>query len=219
MSLTSSAPAPTATSTTPTVREQVDRLIALGLPELAGISADELRSHAAELRGGARSILVVHPCLVPASRLVPLLSRAGRPGFVVSDFTDLDDFAPLDGIDIPARPLYLVHEVERGDELRNWSPDEALPEITSRGRRPLTVNEGVSWPLQQPDQLQPGFCAMTIGSRLRTPAGDLDPRTPAIWISGGTGRDGRTRRGAPKLGWCWAANRHTWLGFASAAPC
>ncbi|MGH3631886.1 MAG: DUF5701 family protein [Sciscionella sp.] len=22
---------------------------------------------------------------------------------------------------------------------------------------------------------------------------------------------------APKLGWCWAGNRHTWLGFASAS--
>ncbi|HET8601796.1 MAG TPA: DUF5701 family protein, partial [Segeticoccus sp.] len=24
-------------------------------------------------------------------------------------------------------------------------------------------------------------------------------------------------RNAPKIGWCWAGNRHTWLGFASAA--
>ncbi|WP_369693045.1 DUF5701 family protein, partial [Dietzia timorensis] len=36
-------------------------------------------------------------------------------------------------------------------------------------------------------------------------------------ISGGTGRDGAERKGAPKVGWCWAGNRHTWLGFASAA--
>jgi len=45
----------------------------------------------------------------------------------------------------------------------------------------------------------------------------LDSRTPAIWISNGTGRDGAANRGAPKVGWCWAGNRHTWLGFASAA--
>ncbi|MCS5731202.1 DUF5701 family protein [Herbiconiux moechotypicola] len=219
MSLTSTAPAPTATATTPTVREQVERLVALGVPELAGVSAEELRSAASKLRGGARSILIVHPSLVPVSRLVPLLSRSGKPGFVVSDFSDLDQFEPLDDIDVPDRPLYLVHEVERGDDLRNWSPDEALPEIVSRGRRPLTVSEGVSWFLQQPDQLEPNFCAMTIGSRLRRPAGGLDARTPAIWISSGTGRDGRAVRGAPKLGWCWAGNRHTWLGFASAARC
>jgi hypothetical protein len=217
--LTSTAPAPTATTTTPTVREQVERLIEFGLPEVAGVSGEELRSYAGGLRGGARSILAVHPSLVPASRLVTLLQRGGKPGFVVSHFTDLDDFAPIDGLTLPDRPLYLVHEIERGDELRNWSPDEALPEIRARGRRPLTVSEGVSWLLQQPEQLEPNHCAMTIGSRLRTPAGDLDPRTPAIWISGGTGRDGRARRGAPKLGWCWAGNRHTWLGFASAADC
>lgn len=30
------------------------------------------------------------------------------------------------------------------------------------------------------------------------------------------GRDGSANRGAPKVGWCWARNRHTWLGFASA---
>jgi hypothetical protein len=55
---------------------------------------------------------------------------------------------------------------------------------------------------------------MAIGSR--KPNGKrLDARTPAVWISGGTGRDGVESRGAPKVGWCWAGNRHTWLGFAS----
>ncbi|MEU6665540.1 DUF5701 family protein [Streptomyces sp. NPDC046727] len=48
------------------------------------------------------------------------------------------------------------------------------------------------------------------------PALNTEARTPAIWISNGTGRDGRERRDAPKVGWCWAGNRHTWLGFASA---
>ena len=33
-----------------------------------------------------------------------------------------------------------------------------------------------------------------------------DKRVPAIWISAG----------APKLGWCWDGNPHTWLGAASA---
>lgn len=60
-------------------------------------------------------------------------------------------------------------------------------------------------------------CFMTIGSRLRKETGRLDSRVPALWISNGTGRDGRDNRDAPKVGWCWANNRHTWLGFASAA--
>jgi hypothetical protein len=34
-----------------------------------------------------------------------------------------------------------------------------------------------------------------------------DRRVCALWIS----------KGAPKLGWCWAGNPHTWLGIASCA--
>jgi hypothetical protein len=201
---------------TPTIREQVDRLIELGVPAAAGVSAEELRSLASKLRGGPDSILVVHPSLTPASTLAPLLRRGGKPGFVVEDLTDLDEFSDIAGLEVPERPLYLIRDIERGDGMSNWSPAEALPEILSRGRRPLTINEGISWLLQQPEQLQPNKCFMTIGSR-KSDGDTLDARTPAVWISGGTGRDGRARRGAPKVGWCWARNRHTWLGFASAA--
>ncbi|GAB3762484.1 DUF5701 family protein [Microlunatus parietis] len=116
---------------------------------------------------------------------------------------------------MPDRPLYLVAGPDRGDDLLNWSPDEALPELTRRGRTPFTISEGISWLLQQPDKLEPNRCFMCIGSRLTNAGGRLDARTPAIWISGGTGRDGKDRKDAPKVGWCWAGNRHTWLGFGS----
>ena len=79
------------------------------------------------------------------------------------------------------------------------------------------MGEGIHWLLQQPEVLQRGRCFMTIGSRLRKANGALDARTPALWISNGTGRGGRDNRNAPKVGWCWAGNRHTWLGFASAS--
>jgi hypothetical protein len=157
----------------------------------------------------------VHPGCVAAADLTPLLSRSGKPGFVVVDLTDLDEFVPLQGLEIPSADVYVLRDVQRGDEMLNWSPDEALPAIHARGRTPLTVNEGVCWLLQEPDRLEPNRCFMTSGSRKPTSRG-LDARTPAIWISGGTGRDGKERRGAPKVGWCWAGNRHTWLGFASA---
>jgi hypothetical protein len=101
--------------------------------------------------------------------------------------------------------------------MANWSPDEALPAIAATGRTPLTLGEGICWLLQEPGVLQRTHCFMTIGSRRRRPGGRGDARTPAIWISNGTGRDGPDRRGAPKIGWCWAGNRHSWLGFASAA--
>ncbi|WP_432524467.1 DUF5701 family protein, partial [Kineococcus esterisolvens] len=72
------------------------------------------------------------------------------------------------------------------------------------------------WILHEPHRLDPNNCNMAIASPNRGRGGG-DARVPALWISGGTGRDGRERRGAPKAGWCWAGNRHTWLGFASTA--
>ena len=130
--------------------------------------------------------------------------------------SDVDDFSPIASIDVPDAPLYLLYDLDRGDAMANWSPDEALPAIADAGRTPLTLTEGVHWLLQRPDVLERGHCFMTIGSRLRKPSGALDARTPAVWISNGTGRDGSANRDAPKVGWCWAGNRHTWLGFGSA---
>lgn len=193
--------------------EQAQRLVALGVPELSGFSAGDLRAEASRLPEGA--LLVLSPAAAPVSALAALLRLDGRPGFVVSDMTDVDDFGPV--VDVPPAPVYGLLDLDRGDALANRSPDEALPAIIAAGRTPLTLAEGVHWLLQNPGALERNRCFMTIGSRLRRADGRLDARTPALWISGGTGRDGADRRGAPKVGWCWAGNRHTWLGFASAA--
>jgi hypothetical protein len=197
------------------VSSQLRQLIELGVPELAGLGIDDFSAHTDELPDEPDAVLVVHPSLVPAAKLATLLWLNGRPGFVVEDLADLDRFEPRADVTIPDRPLYLVHHVERGDDMANWTPNEALPVIAGRGRSPLTISEGISWLLQDPDKLARNRCFMTIGSRKKKGT-SLDPRTPALWISGGTGRDGKENRGAPKVGWCWAGNRHTWLGFASA---
>ena len=161
------------------------------------------------------TVLAIHPMLLPARTLAPLLTRNDKPGFVVADMTDLEQFTPIAEVTIPDRPLYLVHDIDRGDDMRNWTPNEALPAIRKLRRTPLTVSEGISWLLQEPKLLERNHCFMTIASRKATAVG-LDARTPAIWLSGGTGRDGKTNTGAAKVGWCWAGNRHTWLGFTSA---
>lgn len=201
--------------TLPPLSAQADRLIALGAHHVGDLTADELRVAA---RGDNRdaALLVIHPDRAPASKLAPLLRAAGRAGFVVVDMVDVDGFAPIEHVKLPDGPVYLAAGLDRGDAMVNWSPDEALPSITAAGRTPLTLGEGIHWLLQLPELLERGRCFMTIGSRLRKPDGSLDARTPAIWISNGTGRDGRARRDAPKVGWCWAGNRHSWLGFASA---
>jgi hypothetical protein len=204
---------PSVITALPSLSEQAQRLIELDVHRLAGLPADRLRN----LPDHAGSLLVMHPDLASASALAPLLRVNDKPGFVVTDMVDVDEFMPISAVKLPDAPLYLIRDLDRGDAMANWSPDEALPAITDAGRTPLTLTEGLHWLLQRPDVLARGHCFMTIGSRRRKPGGSLDARTPAVWISNGTGRDGPANRNAPKVGWCWAGNRHTWLGFASAS--
>lgn len=195
----------------PSLTDQAERLVRLGVHDLAQIAADRLHEVAA--RGPAGGLLVTS---APASALAPLLRRADAheqtPGFVVEDMTDVDLFAPT--VDVPAAP-YAALALDRGDAFRDRSPAESVPEVLAASRSPLTLAEGLHWVLQDPGVLQRNACFMTPGSRLRRADGSYDARTPALWISNGTGRDGRERRDAVKLGWCWWGNRHTWLGIAS----
>jgi len=209
-------PARTALPVLPALSAQAECLIERGVHEIAGLPAAELRTFAEASAGRDGALLAVHPGQAPASALAPLLRHDGKPGFVVTDMTDVDLFAPLGTVVLPNAPLYLLIGLDRGDRMANWSPNEALPALTAEARTPLLLTEGIHWVLQQPAVLERSHCFMTIGSRLRKANGALDARTPAIWISNGTGRDGRERGNAPKVGWCWAGNRHTWLGFASA---
>lgn len=196
----------------PSVEEQVERLITLGVPEVMSMSADALRVVG---RGfGQADGLLVFPEADPLL-LAPKLVWNGKDGFVVEDLQDLSVFTPF-AVEVPAGP-YLVVGLERGDEYSNETPNETYPKLRARDRTPLTVTEGIFWLLQRPEVLERNHCFMTTGSRLRKANGALDSRTPALWISNGMGRDGKERRGAPKVGWCWAGNRHTWLGIASAA--
>ena len=209
--------APSASTALPALTAQAQRLIDLGLHTRAGLAPAELHV-SAEAWGSTRTdaLLVIAPALAPPSVLAPLLRRGERPGFVVEDMTDVDAFAPS-GVELPGSALYLVEHPQRGDEFENATPAEALAALTERSRTPLLLTEGLHWALQNPEVIERNHCFMTIGSRLEKTPGRYDSRTPALWISGGTGRDGRDRRDAPKLGWCWWNNRHTWLGIASAA--
>ena len=72
--------------------------------------------------------------------------------------------------------------------------------IRERGRTPLTIDEGIALVTQVPPMLEKNKCFMLAGSRSARPPG---PGTV-------------DQRAAPKLGWCWDGNPHTWLGTASA---
>lgn len=177
------------------------------------MSAAALRTLSDDVGNGA--LLALHPSVVPVSALVPLVRVDGRQAFVVTDMADVDEFTAV--MDLPDARAYAVEDLDRGDAMRNWSPDEAAPAIAAAGRTPLLITEGLYWLLQQPEALERGSCFMTIGARKTKPENTFDTRTPALWISNGTGRDGLEHRDAPKVGWCWWGNRHTWLGMASAA--
>lgn len=206
----------------PPLTEQAERLIATGALEGDGskVTVDEFRDVTADLehRSAAGALLVVSDQVLPVRTLVPRLKRISgeqeRSGFIVVDMNDVDEFMPTVEASVPGASIYAIDDPHRGDDMRNWSPAEAQEALSRDGRTPFTISEGVHWALQLPEIIDRNTCYMMIGSRRRKVKG-FDSRTPALWISNGTGRDGHDRRGAPKLGWCWWNNRHTWLGFAS----
>ena len=208
------------------LEQQARRLVDVGALAAAGgrLTDKELFDAVAGLEDTvpAGSLLVVSEAVLPASALAPLLrlpDPAGGedlPGFIVEDMVDVDEFAPT-AVTMPESVVYAVADPGRGDELRNASPAEALEDMAAVGREPMTLAEGIHWVLQAPEALGRNTCFMTIASRKPKPGKNatFDSRTPALWISNGTGRDGAQRKNAPKVGWCWWNNRHTWLGFAS----
>jgi hypothetical protein len=192
-----------------TLDQQLDRLVALGYPTLAGLDETAFRERIAPLEDAAASlaepfVLVVTRELVAPEDTVPLLSLAGgtKPGKVDRNHAegDLATYHPLPELGVPAGPAYLLVGVDRGEEFCGVKPEEAMPVIRSRGRTPLTIDEGIAAVTHRPELLEKNRCFMLSGSRRH------DRRVPALWIS----------QRAPKLGWCWDGNPHSWLGVASA---
>ena len=136
---------------------------------------------------------------LPAADAIERVTREGKSGFSVMDADDLDRFEPIEGVELPEGPEYLITDVDTGADLLNVRPDDALETILARGRSPLTIEEGIALVTHHPEALVKNACFSLPGSRCG------DKRVAALWIS----------KGAPKLGWCWAGNPHTWLGSAS----
>lgn len=155
----------------------------------------------------AALLVVTEEFCAPEER-VPLLRLTGseNPGFVDKNhYSDavqgLGPYRPLPGLEVPDGPLYVLFGIERGDEFRNVAPKDATPVLEERGRTPLSIDEGISLATVAPSFLAKNHCFMLAGSRRG------DKRVPALWISDA----------APKLGWCFDAVPHTWLGTASAS--
>jgi Family of unknown function (DUF5701) len=137
---------------------------------------------------------------VPASGTFVMVVRpAAELPFTTMD--DLERFTPIDGVDVPPGPAYLVTDVDTGRATLNVTLDDALERIVAEGRSPLTIEEGLAVLAQDPGILRTQNAFSLLGSRCG------DRRVPALWVSAGR----------PRLGWCWAGNPHTWLGSASCA--
>ncbi|EIE97472.1 DUF5701 family protein [Saccharomonospora glauca] len=198
---------------------QVARLIALGYPELAGTTAERFVRELAPLREAVASLvtgehdpergrvafaLVVTRQLVPIEETMPRTTLRGKdkPGFVDRSFEEgaLERFVAPDPVSLPNSRAYLLLDVDRGEEFCGVVPADAMRVVADRERTVLTIEEGIALLTLFPEVLVKNKCYMLGGSRCG------DRRVPALWIS----------RNAPKLGWCWEGNPHTWLGMASA---
>jgi len=174
-----------------------------GYPALAGMSERAFRELVGSLVPRPPRmpfVLVVTGALVPLDRLIERTALR-RPGFTTMPAGDILKFAPTDDVTLPGSPVYVVTEVDTGADTLGVRPDDAMPGIRASGRTPLTLDEGLAVATQHPTWLRERNCFEMLGSR----AGDK--RVTGIWVS----------KGAPRLGWCWAGNPHTWLGMATAA--
>lgn len=147
------------------------------------------------------SVLVPAREALSAGDAIRRVEREGKRALSMLDDEELARFVPIEGLDLPEGPAYRLLDVDTGHELRNVTPDDALVAIRAAGRSPLTIEEGIAVVIHHPDTIARNDGWSLLGSRCG------DRRVGALWIS----------KGAPKLGWCWAGNPHTWLGSASCA--
>ena len=206
---------PTVSRTTATYDQELDRqlatLISHDYPALAGLDSDGFTALVERLRpflsevtarddAALPFLLVVRHELVPTVPAVELFRVKNKAGW--TDMADeIDGYVPIEGVEVPDALVYLLTDVSTGPETLGVRPQDALPMIRTAGRTPLTVDEGVALVTQLPTSLTDLNAFQAVGSR----AGNK--RIPSFWMS----------KGAPRLGWCWDGNPHTWLGSASAA--
>ena len=192
---------------------QVGLLIELGYPRLTGLSTNAFGELLEPLRTAAITrapatrptrervpfVIAIGRDLVRPSRAMPLTVHNGRSGFVSRDTQDVDEFPTHPDIDLPPH-AWLLLDVDRGRDTLGATPEEARARFATERRQPLTVEEGIAFLTQFPESLEKNNCYQLPGTQ-------LGRRVPGLWISAR----------APKLGYCWAGNRHTWLGHASCA--
>lgn len=170
----------------------------------------ELRTKISELdaaqdvrEGNIPVVIVFRTQVASYTNLLCQLYYKGREGYIEMTPKTPENFLDVDSLAIPEADIYALWDVDTGGSMLNISPSDSVDMLESKGRTPLTMYEGVQCVLTIPEILtdKQRFNAIQMpGSRI-----DGDQRVPSIWIS----------KGAPRLGWCWFGNIHTWLATAS----
>ncbi len=192
---------------------QLDVLVSNDIHKLLKLSKPKFLEAIESLRTVAMYVKTTHALgtlpfaiVFKSERLDPSLVMEkvvakNKTGFVEMNPKQPSDFIPI--VELPEYPIYLITNIETGFNYLNISPAECTREILKRKRTPLTLEEGVMVALLFPEIFtdKKRFNAIQMsGSRIVD-----DERIPSIWFS----------KGAPRLGWCWDNNIHTWLGTAS----
>jgi hypothetical protein len=190
---------------------QVQTLLDKDYPALAGLDTAAFRAYVDPLHAVLADlpapsgdnlpfVLVVRDVLVPTVPAVEAFEVRGKNGW--TDMAEeLPSYRPIEGVEVPEAPAYLLADVSTGPETLNVRPEDALPVILAAGRTPLTVDEGVAVVTQFPQVFAERNAFQALASRTG------NRRVPSLWVS----------KGAPRLGWCWAGNPHTWFGAGSAS--
>jgi len=191
---------------------QLDRYVELGYPAHAELTEAAFRSIGAAAIERARTagasgaaLLVVRSALVAPAAGLSTLEVRGKRGYVDMDPSEPGAFRTIEAVNEPEGGMYVMQGFDPGDELRNLPPSEAMVRIVAAGRQPVTIDEGIAAVVLHPELLRDKHCFSILASRSDAPK--VTKSVPALWIS----------RGAPRLGWCWNGNPHTWLGSASCA--
>ncbi len=196
---------------------QLDRYVGAGYPKLAGMTEHAFRTWLAPLvsddvaddydlaTGRVNAVLVIRQRVVSADAAMAQVTLKGKPGYVDMDPSDPSTFAETDIVSTPDTDAYVLLDFDPGDAYRNEPPSAVLPRILLAGRLPVTIDEAVSVAVLHPELVARKHAFSILGSRSVAPK--VGQSVPALWIS----------RGAPRLGWCWDNNPHTWLGSASCA--
>lgn len=187
-------------------QRQLDRIVALGYPDVADVSAAAFRSLARPLIEALehtdfdeRILLAPTRELVSPESLISRTSINRMAGFATMPPRDIASFLPQDGFEPPEGPFYIVVEPRTGTKYTQtasptWPASSLTPTsaFRSRSRR--------DWP--SPRSIRAGFRRKNgfnlLGSR------SADGRVPSIWLS----------QNAPRLGAVWPNSKHTWLGNA-----